>query len=145
MKKPSARMIRREMDKQQKLADEAKKKQEAEMEKVVVTARNKLLPYIKTADKNIEETQKILGNLANVIQQSVYTVMRETIVSSLKITERINEKYPWYKEFTDLLEILQAEDMLIAIESLQWLEAKIKKVISDENQKRTIKDINIDF
>lgn len=132
-------------EEQAKIADAMKKAQEERMERVVVLAREILLPVAKEMNKDVEATKVFFAILSQTLQQSMMMVMSEKNVSDLELENKINHKVPDADAVLGLLTALQKCNIGEAIEALQWMGQKIESVVISENKKRSFEDLNIDF
>ena len=138
------------LDAQKKAGEEAQKKKEDQMRRVVDFSREKLLPFLKKYNLPVDKSKFPLEVAAMTIQQSQYNLMEKTKISELGIIEMAeisSRKYPENKLecLVELLNIVADMNMADAIETLQWMVAKIDAVIKEENKKRDFNSLNIDF
>ena len=138
------------LDAQKKAGEEAQKKKEDQMRRVVNFSREKLLPFLKKYNLSVDKSKFPLEIAAMTIQQSQYNLMEKTKISELGIIEMAeisSRKYPENKLecLVELLNIVADMNMADAIETLQWMVAKMDAVIKEENKKRDFNSLNIDF
>jgi hypothetical protein len=130
---------------EQILKDKMMKQREDEMEKIVVFAREKLLPYLKEQNKSVNDCKIILESLAMTIQQGLFQLLRDNNTSTLKLREKITEEHPYAKDSLGIIGLIENETMMLGVESLQWMAAKIDAILKDENKERKFNDLNINF
>lgn len=124
---------------------EAEAHQNERMEKIVIFAREKLLPYLSKINVNVEESKRCMESLAITIQQGLFLLMKETMVSHLDLKGKINEDYPDYEKFIELLDMVDGETMEDAIESLQWMSKKIEATLKEETKVKAFNDLGLTF
>ena len=128
-----------------KRQEDAVKYQEERMEKVVIFAREKLLPFLKEKNKSIDESKRIVESLAIVINQGLFQLMTTTTVKDLDLPSKINSNYPEAEEFLALIAGMENDNMQDTVESLQWMGQKIDAEIKKENKTRLFNELGIDF
>lgn len=132
-------------DQQPPEKSEGEKAVEDHMEQVVVLAREKILPYLKERNKNVEESKRSIEMLSITINQGLFLLMKSTLVSALELKEKVNPNFPDHNAFIQLIELLEGETMENAIEVLQWMNSKIDAVLKTETKERDFASLNIDF
>jgi hypothetical protein len=130
---------------QKQKMEEVKKIQDARMEEIVITAREKILPFLKEKNKTIEESKRIVETLAITVNQGLYLLMKEFTVAKLELLDKINKDYPDYDCFVELIKIMEGSTMEMAIESLQWISQKMDAIIKEENKKRDFMALGMDL
>jgi|ERR1035437_7195834 hypothetical protein len=130
---------------QQLAMEEMERQNTARMEKIVITAREKLLPFLKSKNRSVNESTRVMQSMAVTIQQGLFELMKTNNVSVLNLRDKVNEKYPDYEQFIELIDLMEPETLEYAIESLQWMGSKIEAVITAENKVRTFEELNLDF
>lgn len=132
-------------EKAKEAAAKAQADQEAKMERIVIIAREQLLPLAKKYNLNIEETKQLFDVLAVSLNQSLYFLMKDTNVATLRMSEKINPEVPGSERWLEVLDTIKALPLDQAIESLQWITQKIDATLKDENKARTFEDLKLDF
>jgi len=128
---------------------EVEKKQLAEAEKrqeeTVINARELILPILKSKNLSVEQSKLICDLLAIAIQQGQFELLKEHKVSDLKLLDFISDEYPQSETVRELLSSISGMNMLDSINSLQWMVAKMNKIIEDENKLRKFEELKLDF
>jgi len=128
---------------------EVEKKQLAEAEKrqeeTVINARELILPILKSKNLSVEQSKLICDLLAIAIQQGQFELLKEHKVSDLKLLDFISDEYPQSETVRELLGSISGMNMLDSINSLQWMVAKMNKIIEDENKLRKFEELKLDF
>lgn len=125
--------------------EEMERQNDERMEKIVITAREKLLPFLTRKNRSVEESKRVMQSMAVTIQQGLFQLMKTNNVDVLNLREKVNESYPDYEQFIELIDLMEPETLEYAIEALQWMGSKIEKVVSDENKARLFEDLKLDF
>lgn len=125
--------------------EKAKKAQEEWQEKIVILAREKIVPELKLQNKTIPETRLLLQTIAVAIQQGQYEVMKKFSLKDLKLEEKITDDYSEKDRWLKMLEILGDVSMLDSIEVLQWMDAKIDSLLKLEQKERLVSELPLDF
>ncbi len=128
---------------EQKRAKELLAVEEARMSDIIETVREKVFPVVAKHNKTVPETKIIVESLAMVIQQGLYQIMKEYKVSALGLSTKYQDMHPDYAVIMELLSNLQDENLLMAIESLQWMGSKMDQTLKEENKERTFESLNI--
>jgi hypothetical protein len=87
----------------------------------------------------------MLDTLAVVIQQGMFEVMRKTTIRDLGLLEKIKENFPDAENYKELITLINNETMMMGTEVLQWTNEKIGALLKEENKKRNITDLNLEF
>jgi len=128
---------------------EVEKKQLAEAEKrqeeTVINARELILPILKSKNLSVDQSKLICDLLAIAIQQGQFELLKEHKVSDLKLLDFISDEYPQSETVRELLGSISGMNMLDSINSLQWMVAKMNKIIEDENKLRKFEELKLDF
>jgi hypothetical protein len=130
---------------QEALQQEQIKRQEEQMEKVVVFARETILPFLKDKNFNVDATKIFCDTLAVTIQQGMFNLVVDRKVSELDLLGKISDKFPNAAEFRGLIELINDSTLQQAIETLQWMTRKIDAVLKEENKKRDFVALNLEF
>lgn len=122
--------IEKAVDANEEVRAKAEAYQTERMEKIVIFAREILMPILSRKDLPIEKTKILLENLAVTIQQGLHTLMSKTSVKELGIKELLleaKEKHPnsGVEDFIEVIEACESATMQDSVESLQWLAQKI--------------------
>ena len=137
------------LDEVKKEKTEAEKLQEAKMEKIVIFAREVLMPVIKKADKNLEKSKILLDTMAVAIQQGMHEILAKTMVKELTLKKLLKEtqaKNPdaGVEDFILITEACEEYTMQEAVEGLQWLaskiDAEVKNLVKDKPFSEVVKD-----
>jgi hypothetical protein len=118
---------------------------EKEQEAIVCFSRDKIIPFLKDKNKDIESSKLMLDTLAVVIQQGMFEVMRKTTIRDLGLLEKIKENFPDAENYKELITLINNETMMMGTEVLQWTNEKIGALLKEENKKRNITDLNLEF
>lgn len=121
------------------------KAQEERINAIMATAE-KVLPLLKGKEKSVSATKIQCDTLAVVLNQSLYSLMRKTIVKDLDLAGKLklqdgSEKDEW----NALLAVLENENLETATEAMQWLSSKIDSVLKDETKTRMFDDLGIEI
>lgn len=130
---------------QQLAMEEMERQNNVRMENIVITAREKLLPFLKEQDFSVEESQRVMESLAVTVQQGLFMLMKTTLVETLDLKGKINENYPNYEVFHALLDQINPLTMEDGIEALQWMAKKIDAELKKEQKERKFSDLNLEF
>ncbi len=121
------------------------KKQEEQMEKVVTIAREKINPFLKEKNFNIDATKVFCDTLAITIQQGMFNLVVDRKVEELDLLGKITDKFPNADEFRGLITLVNDLTLQEAIETLQWMSRKVDAVVKEENKKRDFVDLKLEF
>lgn len=118
---------------------------EIKQEKIVINARKLILPILKKNNLTVEHSKQVCDVLAVVLQQGQFNLAQKHKVADLKLLEEITDQYPEYASIKEIVTAINDMSTTDGINVLQWMLAKINKVIEDENKKRSFDDLNLDF
>lgn len=130
------------MTKEQK---KAQKKIDDKQERIVIAARENILPILKEKNLSIDQSKLICDLLAVAIQQGQYELLSKHNVCDLKLLDYISDDYPQSETVREILGKINDMNMLESINTLQWMTAKMNKVIEDENKERKFEELKLDF
>jgi hypothetical protein len=125
--------------------EEQKRVVEERQEKIVADAREKILPILKEKNLSIDNSKLICDLLAIAINQGQFELLSQHKVEDLKLLDFITDNYPQVDVVREVLTTINDMSMMEAINTLQWMVAKINKVIEDENKERSFEDLKLDF
>jgi hypothetical protein len=142
MKKSNASKMLKE---QLKASQEAQKAQEARMEQIVVTAREKILPYLEDKDLTYKETKMLLESLAMTLQQGAFKIMKDYTVKKLGLINEINDNFPGKDNWIGMIKLIEKMSLLEAAETLQWMNEKVEATLKDQNNPKKFTELGIKF
>ena len=122
-----------------------KKELEEKQERIVINAREKILPVLKSNELKIQYAKLVCNTLAIAISQGQFDLLKKHKVSDLNLLDLIKEGYPQYDTVVELIKNLNDFSMEEAINCLQWMTEKINKLVEEENEKRSIIELGLDF
>lgn len=114
-------------------------------EQIVINAREKLMPILNEKNISVEDSKLVCDLLAVVLQQGQVNLLSEHKVSDLKLLELIKDEYPQSETVKEVIAKIEDMSMMEGINMLQWMVAKINKVVEEENKKRNFVDLKLDF
>lgn len=144
-KKATSKNETRDIDEVQKMQDEARKKQEEQMEKVVIMSREKIVPLIKKYNLGIVDTRSVLDLVAMALNQSLFDLMKKNFVKDTGLLDKIVKDYPNYELIKEIIETLGNETLADGMGVSQWTGEKIDAILKAENKDRKVESINLDF
>jgi hypothetical protein len=118
---------------------------EAKQEKIVINAREIILPILKDNNSSVNNSKMACDVLQIAISQGQFELLKKHKVDDLKLLDLIKEDYPESKIIRGILEKIGDLSMEEGISALQWMVEKMNKVIEDENKDRKFEDLKLDF
>jgi len=118
---------------------------EAKQEKIVINAREIILPILKENNTSVNKSKMACDVLQIAISQGQFELLKQHKVCDLNLLDLIKEDYPESKIVRSLIEKINDLSMEEGISALQWMVEKMNKVIEDENKDRKFEDLNLDF
>ena len=118
---------------------------EAKQEKIVINARESILPILKENNSSVDKSKMACDVLQIAISQGQFELLKQHTVGDLKLLDLIKEDYPESKIIRSILEKINGLSMEEGISCLQWMVEKMNKVIEDENKERKFEDLKLDF
>lgn len=114
-------------------------------EKIVINARERLLPIFNEMNLTIKQSKDLPDNMAAVVSAGMYELMNRFTVKEIDLMSKLSPEYPGYTEFKTIIEAVEDLTISEAITSLQWFSEKVKKTSEDQYNDKPYKDLGIDF
>ena len=118
---------------------------EAKQEKIVINAREIILPILKDNNVSVNKSKMACDVLQIAISQGQFELLKQHTVGDLKLLDLIKEDYPESAIIRSLIEKINDLSMEEGISCLQWMVEKMNKVIEDENKDRKFEDLKLNF
>jgi hypothetical protein len=125
--------------------EEQLKKVQERQEKIVIFAREKLLPILKTKNLSIDQSKMVCELLAIALNQGQMELLAEHKVADLKLLDFIQDKYPQSETVREIINTINESPMNESINGLQWMVEKMNKMIEDENKNRKFEELKMEL
>ena len=121
------------------------KAQEERINEVLKSVKG-ILPLLQGKEKTINQTKIQCDTIAVVLNQSLYGLMRKTLVKDLELAAKLKLEVGKEKdEWEAILSIIENENLETATEAMQWISSKIDALLKAETAKRPFDELNIDL
>ena len=102
-------------------------------------------PLAKQYNLNIEETKQLFDVLAVSLNQSLYFLMKDTNVATLRMSEKINPEVPGSERWLEVLDTIKALPLDQAIESLNGSPRRLTRRSRTKTRPATLRTWKLDF
>ena len=126
--------------KEQLLKEQAQEQEAIRRRKLV---KEELYPLLCEVTDNIDDAKRLCGATASAAQSMFLNRMRNLNIEELGLHEMVDKTNKDSLKFLKLIELIQKENVAVAMELLNGFAQEIDAVIHEENKGKSLKDLDM--